>query len=175
MQPLEFRLNMELAQKTQEQAKDIIGPLLIRDATFQEDVKEATDLVVDISGPKRLAIRVRRPGYWERYGHHITIREWNASPIAEQQKIMAGWGDWMFYGHLGDFGGIAEYVMVDLDVYRDLFARDMLTTGTRANMDGRTGLRWVDVRSFTEPGILSYSPGYAKWLDPIVKQMELAI
>jgi len=76
----------------------ILGRYAFRESTFEEDTKEATDLIVLRAEGLRVACRVRKPGYVEKYAGEITIttRRETGSPC-EWDKLDRA--DWLFYAH----------------------------------------------------------------------------
>jgi hypothetical protein len=97
----------------------IIGPYVLREASFEEDAHEATDLIVLRAGGLRIACRVRSNGYVERYPTDITItaRRESGARCEWNKLIEGGLGDWFFYGH--DAGTeIFPWWLIDLPVAR---------------------------------------------------------
>lgn len=137
--------------------KRIVGPLLLEEASFEVDTKQAADLVVLKARNMMIAARVRRFGYAERYPWEFTIRAHRDSGAkTELQKILDGFGDWMFYGHAGQrIGEICRWFVVDLDRFRAGVTRDSVAKGKeiwwgkKSNQDG-TYFCWFDVRKFPE-------------------------
>ena len=77
-------------------------PLIrIQPAPLHVDVRQAGDLLVLPIGPKTIGMRVRRPGYFYRYGLDFTLR-WKRDTGVETElsKIRKGYADWYFYGHV---------------------------------------------------------------------------
>ena len=85
--------------------------MTIKVASYQQDVKQATDMVMSISGMKSVAVRLRRASYAYR---DLTIRAVRSSGAkTELEKIKAGNGDFYLYGWTHDFQ-ISEWMLVDL-------------------------------------------------------------
>jgi len=80
--------------------KRILGECLIREAPIEEDMEHNTDLIVLKLDGLRVACRVRRFEYFNRYPDDITIRSDRASGnVTELAKIITeSWGDYFFYG-----------------------------------------------------------------------------
>lgn len=124
------------------QMKRICGEYLTTEASFEEDARHNTDLIVLGMQPHRVACRVRRyEKYRAKYGDEFTIRA-----DTELRKIRDGWGDYLLYG----FGreqnwSFMPWTLADLDVFRDCYRPGM---GTRKpNTDGGSDLlafRWSD-------------------------------
>ncbi|WP_439521091.1 hypothetical protein [Marivita sp.] len=129
--------------------KRIVGAELLKVASNTLDQTQATDLVMLDAQDMRIAARVRRPGYAERYPHQFTIRSGLPSGApTELNKIVNGYGDLMFYGHSDEFGRLDSWWLIDLRAFRAaLIRRADIRYGTQKNFDG-TCFTWFDVRSF---------------------------
>lgn len=80
-------------------------------ASTHQDVKEATDMLLTISGTRSIAVRLRRAAYAQR---DLTIRASRASGArTELDKIRAGYGDFYLYGWTNEHQ-ISEWMLVDL-------------------------------------------------------------
>lgn len=152
-----YRGDREWSDTMIPQIKRIVGFYLLEPAAFELDAKEATDLMVLTARDMRIAARVRRPGYSDKYPYEITVRARRDSGAeTELSKIVNGWGDWLFYGHadLNEF--IHRWWLVDLSAFRAglIRARDTIRCGDKPNGDG-TYFKFFDLRSFPEhPPIL---------------------
>lgn len=142
------------------QIRSIVGYHLLHEASFELDVKEATDLMVFSARDMRVAARVRRPGFAERYPYEFTIRAARPSGVrTELEKIVDGWGDALFYGHADPSGKIILWHLISLPAFRAALIRDAMNGkrvryATKLNSDG-TLFRAFDLRSFPErPPIL---------------------
>jgi len=102
-------------------------------ASFQQDVKEATDMVLSVQGQKRIGVRLRRAEYGYR---DLTIRASRVSGAqTELSKIQAGLGDAYLYGWTIGLH-ISEWMLIDLNRLR---ASGLLTFAPlRHNKDGQT-------------------------------------
>jgi len=103
-----------------------LGSVLITEASFQDDAKRATDLIVLGFDSVRIACRIRRPKYLSAYGHQFTIRtdRTRTNAKTELAKIIEGWGDYFFYGFGGADGHLASWLIGDLHVFRGWFVRE---------------------------------------------------
>lgn len=142
------------------QIMQIVGPLLLVPATVEEDCKQATDLIVLRGRDMRVAARVRRPGYGDKYPFEITLRaRRDSGNETELSKIVNGWGDWFFYGHADRSHWIDRWWLVDLNAFRAGLIRASMNgaairCGDKPNGDG-TYFKWFDLRSFSQhPPIL---------------------
>lgn len=151
--------------------REIVGPRLLEPAPFDEDVKRSTDLMILKARDMRIAVRVRRPGYFQRYPYDFTIRaKRDSGAKTELEKILDGFGDWMFYGHASKgSASIEAWHLLDLAVFRAAVVRvKQLYPGDKdaarrelgvrdvPNGDGTTGLAF-DIRFFPKDFILASS------------------
>lgn len=106
--------------------KQIVGPRLLSIASQEMDVQNATDLTVLLVQNKQIAARVRREGkYVARYGDEVTIRTQRETGAAtELEKILAGFGHWLFYGFGRPDNSIGRWHIIDLDMLRRIHARN---------------------------------------------------
>lgn len=132
--------------------KYLVGPkLLIESKLEEEDALEATDLLILKARDMRIACRIRRPGFSEKYYSQFTIRSQRDSGTkTELEKIMSGYGDWMFYGHSTGHGvELAPWYLIDLEIFRQYCktSKDKIKYGKQVNGDG-THFVWFDIHSF---------------------------
>ena len=131
----------------------LIGPHLLVPSSLEEDRLQATDLVILRGRDMTIACRIRRPGYAERFPDQFTIRSRRDNgTVTELDKIIDGWGDWLFYGHATGQGvQIAPWWVLNLDAFRSQLIRSKSRTAIRwddiPNGDG-TWLRWFQISSF---------------------------
>jgi len=135
--------------------KRTLGEYLISEAPVEEDQICNTDLVVLSAAPYRVACRIRRHEYIQRYGNEFTIREGRPSGVkTELAKIVEGWGDYLFYG-FSDTNEqcIERWMLGDLKIFRLWFMRHLITGhGTppgrgKPNQDGSSSFRAYDITS----------------------------
>ena len=91
----------------------------IAEASFEEDAKHNTDLVLKIEAT-RVSCRLRRSEYTLRYPDEFTIRSGRPSGAqTELAKMLSGWGDYVFYG-FADPGDVdlTAWFLGDLKVFR---------------------------------------------------------
>jgi hypothetical protein len=100
--------------------KRVCANYLIGEAPMQEDMHRNTDLIVLKLDPIRVACRLRRHRYITKYSNEFTIRAGRPSGVqTEIQKVLSGWGDYMFYGFAsGDETALAAWILGDLSVFR---------------------------------------------------------
>lgn len=137
------------------QIKQIVGPYLLEPASFDLDAKQATDLMVFSARDMRIAARVRRPGYADRYPFEFTIRcKRDSGAETELSKVVNGWGDWLFYGHADKANWICRWWLIDLDSFRAALIRSAMNgvpikVSDMSNGDG-TYFKAFDIRSFPD-------------------------
>ncbi len=118
--------------------KQIVGPLLLEPSSFEVDTKQAADLVVLNARDKTIAARVRRHGYSDSYPFDFTIRSHrDTGAKTELQKIIDGFGDWMFYGHAhSELVNITRWMVIDLPAWRAAIIRHQAPYTKQNNGDG---------------------------------------
>jgi len=138
----------------------IIGPLLLVPSEIEQDRSEATDLIVLRARDMRIGVRMRRPGYAERYPFDFTIRRSRDNGAqTELAKIIAGWGDWLFYGHATKADDIERWFLVDLAAWRAAAICHGARAGnarTKSNGDG-TRFTAFDLRHYNRSILISSS------------------
>lgn len=104
-----------------------IAPFLLVAAPFEMDVKEATDMSWLVAKRDGVAVRIRRHGYAEQYGHEFTIRTHRPNGVkTEAAKIIyEGHGEWLFYGHAarGNAPLLERWMLIDLRRFRGVICR----------------------------------------------------
>lgn len=128
-------------------AQNALHLVSIRMASFHQDVKQATDMLLTIGGERSIAVRLRRAQYHYR---DLTIRAQRTSGITtELEKIRAGHGDFYLYGWT-DGPQIAEWMLVDLHRLR---ASGLLESRAFIrNTDGQTQFLAIDYHTLAAQG-----------------------
>lgn len=108
--------------------KSVLGQHLLGDASYEDDTKHATDLVVLRMKDLRIAVRMRRRRYADnaKWVQQFTIRSERPQSGVETElgKIISGWGDLFFYGFEGDVSGrLGIWNLIDLNAFRLGFMR----------------------------------------------------
>lgn len=160
--------------------KRIVGPYLLIESPIEVDQKQAADLITLKARDLTIACRVRRRysptglDYLDKYGDEFTIRlKRDSGAKTEMEKIVDGWGDWMFYAiaRSNDHkDGIARWSLIDLVSWRaHMIRRDKrIRRGESPNGDG-TYFAWFDMLSFpSEPPLLI---GFGE-LTPVIMEPE---
>lgn len=113
--------------------KRILGEHLIGEPPIAEDQERNTDLIVLRMDAVRIACRVRKAKQlatapW--YANEFTIRTVRPSGAeTELTKIIAGWGDYFFYGFGATTGAVAPWALCDLRVFRIWHSRQLYSRG----------------------------------------------
>ena len=138
--------------------KRIVGPYLLQPSSFEIDTKQAADLVIMKARDLTIACRVRGLGYLEKYPNQFTIRSSRDSGAkTELDKILEGFGDWLFYGHARDNQSIffSRWMIIDLAHWRyhmvksHTIIKERGGMGQKSNGDG-TYFYWFDIHSFPD-------------------------
>ena len=138
--------------------KQVVGPLLLEESSFEVDTQQAADWVVMNARDKTIACRVRRAGYADRYGYEFTIRSARDNGAkTELEKIVDGFGDWMFYGHAHPDGvSVSRWMVISLPALRAAIIRKQAKPMKQSNGDG-THFVAFDVRNMPGSCIVSAS------------------
>lgn len=138
--------------------KRIVGPLLLETSSFYVDTKQAADLVVLNARDKTIAARVRRQGYADRYPFEFTIRcKRDTGAKTELEKMIDGFGDWMFYGHAHANGiDVTRWMVINLPAWRAAIIRRQAPYTKQSNGDG-THFIAFDVRNLPQDALIAAS------------------
>jgi hypothetical protein len=120
----------------------------VRIAENIEDLKQATDFVVEVIGGE-VAVRIRRA---HQHYRDLTIRAVNRGWKTELDKIKDGFARFYLYCWTDFTGSITEYILVDCDAMR---ACGIL--GNRRvimNRDGKTGFIAIPIGELSAGGCL---------------------
>ncbi len=138
--------------------KRILGEHLIGEPPIEEDAERNTDLIVLRLEAVRVACRIRKFSYLDRYGGEFTIRSGRPSGVkTEYAKIIEGWGDFFFYGFASeDETELAYWTLGSLGALRLYCGKELLNgrrpwRSERPNRDGSSFFRafWVqDIPDF---------------------------
>lgn len=154
--------------------QQIVGPLLLTPAPFELDTKQATDLIVLNARDMRIAARVRKPGY-AKYGAEFTVRSKSQNGgTTELEKMVNGFGDWMFYGHSNDNEtGFSLWAVVNLNHWRAALIRDKgaIKMTPKTNYDGSKFVAF-DIRTFPKAPPLLVASSDADFFGPQSKASE---
>lgn len=116
----------------------------ISEASFEDDATRNTDLVLKIDAT-RIAVRLRRAKDMQRYVDEFTLRSYRPSgAVTELTKVLAGWGDFNFYGFV-DETGVLAWLLGDLSAFRLWHQREMWRLGDRKKPDERMRMPGTEV------------------------------
>lgn len=105
--------------------KCILGQYFIKTPRIEEDIFRNTDLMTFNMASVRIACRIRRPEYYK-YNDEFTIRQELPSGIkTELDKILEGYGDYLFYGIAGENKHLWSWGLGDLKVFRLWFTQKL--------------------------------------------------
>lgn len=140
--------------------KRAVGETLIGAAPVEEDAERNTDLIVLRLDAVRVACRVRKHSYLDRYGSQFTIRVARPSGNkTELEKIVEGWGDYIFYGFADEAEKtLIRWIIGDLHVFRGWYSKSLLARDEpgipQDNLDGSSSFRAFEIhdlpRSFVK-------------------------
>jgi hypothetical protein len=115
-----------------------------------------TDLIVLELKAVRIACRIRKDKYREKYGHEFTIRSFRKSGNkTELAKIVEGWGDYIFYGFADD-EGLTQWFIGDLKAFRLWFTSEAIKNGVRPGMEKSNGDESSDFLAFEKDAIPNF-------------------
>ena len=143
----------------------ILGPYLIREPPIEEDQERNTDLIVLKMDSVRIACRVRKFEYLNRYPNEFTIREGRPSGIkTELTKIIEGWGDYLFYGFSDEKEKqLAKWNIINLNIFRLWFNRMLVIDNGKVpgigkkNVDNSSSFRSFNITMMPEDLIFGSS------------------
>lgn len=148
--------------------KRVCANYLIGEAPIQEDMERNTDLIVLRLDPVRVACRLRRYDYLGRYPDEFTIRAGRPSGVqTELQKVLSGWGDYIFYGFAtADGAALAAWLLGDLSVFRLWHHRQLLDGKrpwkTQSNGDGSSTFCAYRITDLPPEFVVSRTGAYRK-------------
>ena len=149
--------------------KQIVGGYLIAEAPIEEDLTHNTDLIVLKLDAVRIACRIRRNQYLERYADEFTIRSARPSGAStELAKVISGWGQYLFYGFAEVEGPeLAAWMLGDLNIFRLHHMRELSCgrmPGTEQhNGDGSSTFRAYRIDEFPNEFVIA-----RKWPENIL-------
>jgi hypothetical protein len=138
--------------------KKIVGAYLLEESSYEVDTQQAADLVVLNGRDKTIACRVRRCGYADKFGNDFTIRlKRDSGAKTEMEKIVDGFGDWLFYGHADTDGmNISRWMLINLPALRAAIIRKKIKYLKKSNGDGTHFLAF-DIRDLPASCLIAAS------------------
>ncbi len=116
-------------------------------ASFQQDVKQATDMLFKMSGETSIALRLRRPNQQHR---DLTIRAHRRSGVeTELSKLKAGHGDYYLYGWINGVD-IPEWMLINLSQLRQsgLLNRSWSLIPNKDRVTGFIAIPYMTLRTY---------------------------
>ena len=135
--------------------KRILGFYLIVEAPEIDDSEMNTDLIVLKLDAIRIAVRIRKHLYLEKYKNEFTIRSNRKNNLTEFAKIIKGYGNYFFYGFANrEESMLAFWRLLDLNEFR-LSYMSQLYLGKhleqkRSNKDGSSDFFVFNVNDFPD-------------------------
>ena len=118
-----FKINFNWQQQYMMQVESLLkrnaGAFLrISIASAEQDMKQSTDMVLEVGGAGTVAVRIRRPNCRFR---DLTLRSFVPSGAkTELEKIRDdGFGDWYLYAWADIHDVLREWMLIDLNILRD--------------------------------------------------------
>lgn len=124
----DYKTDRQWSDKFIPSLKRIIADLLIRPANDIEDMQHNTDLIVFRIDPVRVACRVRRYQYLQKYGDEFTIRAGRPNGTeTELSKLISGYGDYFVYAFANELeNDLSAWSIIDLRVFRLWYNRQLV-------------------------------------------------
>jgi len=121
----------------------LIAPYLITVGRPEVDKNEAGDLELAFPRNGTVSVRLRKPDK-ARFVGDVTIRSRSANGgRTEISKIIDGFGDYFFYGHVSDEGRIWFWHLLNLNAVRAAFQRHGNKLLKRPEVPNRDGTRFL--------------------------------
>jgi hypothetical protein len=150
-----FGFDLQWARQYDRYVRAVLGQVFIVTADEFKDVREATDFeMVYTMRPLTFACRLRRSKWARRCPLDITLRSSRPSgTTTEWQKVMSGFGDYLFYGFADETPPrVSRWVVVDLERIRMANTSGLLRFGEMTNTDNSSRFRVLDASHIDELG-----------------------
>ena len=124
----DFNNDFDWQRRFLPEMKRICGEYLIGESPYDEDAQRNTDLIVLRLDAVRIACRVRRNYYAEKYNDEFTIRSSRPNGHkTELTKVVEGWGDYILYGFADEHNeSLCAWTLGSLSVFRLWFNRQLV-------------------------------------------------
>ena len=125
---MSFETDKKWSDQYLTEIKSILGVHLIGPAPEEEDRHHNTDLIVLKMEAVRIGCRIRRAeDYLNRYKNEFTLRSKRPNGETELSKILAGWGNYFFYGFaFSEESRLCRWTLADLNIFRGWFVRQTI-------------------------------------------------
>ena len=118
-----FKEQFEWQKRFIPEVVNLIAPHLIQVSSHEVDCNEAGDLVIRFPRNGTVAVRLRKPSA-SRYVGEMTLRsKTRYNNTSEVTKIVDGFADFYFYGHVDDAENIWHWYLLDCQKMRAEFIR----------------------------------------------------
>jgi hypothetical protein len=159
-----FAENLTFAARFAPAIRAIVGPCLLVPTPLSIDRSQAADFMVLTGRDVTIGARVRRNQYAATFAHEFTLcaSTHNGTP-SEYDKIVAGFGDWFFYGfadtHDGKPPGFVVWYLLDLHAWRAaLIRRAPIKCTLKTNPHSGKQFAAFDVTTFGDDLIIASAP-----------------
>jgi hypothetical protein len=170
-----WKIDKAWSDRFMHEIKMILGLHLISESPEIEDQKHNTDLMVLRLGGLRVGCRVRAYDMFlnPEYRQQFTIRYSRPSGNkTEYEKIMEGWGDYLFYGFAGQTNkSLILWSLIDLQIFRDAVHSQMAINGNylpakqQFNKDSSSTFLIFNFYTFPQVKIAS---GDSNWIKTLI-------
>lgn len=141
----------------------LIAPHIITVSRPEVDKKENGDLELAFPRNGTVSVRLRTQKY-ARYAGEITFRSRSRNGgYTELSKLIDGYGDYFFYGHVSDAGDMWFWHLLSLNAVRAAFTRSprLLKRPEKQNPDGTRFLVFSPETDFPSAILATYQPAEA--------------
>ena len=141
----DFDAQFEWQAKYANQVVRIIAPYLIKVADPEVDKKENGDFQISFPRNGTVGCRLRKPDM-ARYVGEVTFRSRARNGgKTEITKIIDGYGDYFFYGHVNNASVIWHWYLIDYTKLRALFIRrrELIDHAKANQVTNRDGTKFI--------------------------------
>jgi len=162
-----FAEGKEWSDKYIPEIKKILGLHLIQVAPLKDDCELNTDMLVP---PMiRVAQRVRNQKFWEDRDEFTIRFQLPSGSLTEWDKLIAGHGDYFFYGHAGINDTLNGYTILNLKLFRawcqSYFDKHRMWPGRKQSNPDGTSFRIFDWNDLPKEMIVAQWFNDKSWLE----------
>ena len=133
------------------QLKALLGQALIEEATLEEDLRRATDLLIP---SLRFAVRVRKSKWMERFGNEFTIRNSAAHGHETEYEKLTGFlsnrtPEYILYAFVNDDSQVIRAWLINIHQWNMSLARGDIKPSVFRNADGEEALSFPCLPSYS--------------------------
>lgn len=142
----------------------ILGQEFIVPADDFSDAHRATDFdMVFKMRSLTFACRIRREYYAEKYPFDVTLRSVRPNGNkTELEKVLSGFGDFMFYGFAGEVPRIPRWIVLNLEQFR--MSWPLMNPSREGNHDGSSQFVALNTNDLRDLGCV-YSTSKNYWIE----------